>query len=305
MKKNLLKNNYAELLRACGDYVLTIKGIDWYCYKGFMVPAYLPHCVPKISREVAKQALTISKRPFIRWDTHFGQLDKSPWWYLNRRHAWSLEQCSGNTRSKIRRGRKKLSARMCKPEEILEKGYQICLSASKRYEKNEFILPEGKYKQKIHAAEKIKGVLEFYGVFSNDKLVGYSENYIQEGGVFWESIWYDPVYLRDYSSYVLTDAMLNHYLNERKFSYVSDGSRSIYHRTNVQNFFIDVFGFQKEYAALNVIYLPAFEVSVKLTYPLRKLFWFASDKWNNGTLAKIAAIQKQESICRECKSISL
>ena len=49
-------NTYAQLLEKQSCYVINVDGVDWYHYSGFMMPAYLPHCVPAISEEIARKA---------------------------------------------------------------------------------------------------------------------------------------------------------------------------------------------------------------------------------------------------------
>ena len=64
--------------------------------------------------------------------------------------------------------------------------------------------------------------------------------------------------------------MLTHYLNERKMRYVLDGSRSIYHNTNIQDHLVSVFGFTREYAVLNAQYNPLLYLPVRMCFPFRK-----------------------------------
>jgi hypothetical protein len=94
-------------------------------------------------------------------------------------------------------------------------------------------------------------------------------------------------------------------VNEKKFKYVLDGSRSIHHRTNFQEHLINVFGFAKEYAAFHISYSTSFGILVKLVYPFRKLFWRLAEKGDNALLNNISAILKQEYIARACKIASL
>ncbi len=301
MNEEYPSNSLGQLLREQGREVITVKGIEWYEYNGFVMPAYLPHSCPDISPEVAAEVLRISGKPFVRWDCGFGQVQDTPWWYIIRKDKWSLEQCSRNTRSKIRRGRKCLLARVLRPEEVLRSGYDVCGKAQKRYEKSGFVPPRPVYERKVQAATRVAGVLEFFGVFCGETLVGYSENYVQDNAVFCEDIWYDPDYLRKYSSYVLIDQMLTYYLNERGFAYVSDGCRSIFHRTTVQDYLVDVFGFVKEYAVLNIMYASKFGMAVKAAYPFRSLIWGLNGKWANNTLDKVGGILRQECIRISCK----
>jgi hypothetical protein len=294
-------NRYAQLLKEQGNYVIAVKGVDWYDYGGFMVPAYLPHCVPVVTRESALEVLRKSGRPFARWSTKFGLPENSEWWFVLRKGTWSLEQCSANTRSKIRRGYKRLAARLISPDEMLNIGYGVLEKAMDRYEHKEFLPSRQTFEKKIKASAALTGTLDLFGVFSGTQLVGYSENYIQDNAAFWESIWYDPEFLKDYSSYVLVAEMLKYYLNERHFKYVLDGCRSIYHRSEIQEYLMHSFGFTKEYAHLNVVYRPWFTMGVKAAYVFKGAIWSLNSRWINSTLDKVSGILRQEQIRRACE----
>lgn len=294
-------NHYARLLKAQGEYVIEVDGVQWYDYQGFMMPAYLPHCTPSIAEKTAEKVLALSGRPFVRWSADFGINQKTQWWYVLRTKPWHLQQASRNTRSKIRRGMKRFTTRVVSPLEIRKQGYKLCLLAEQRYDRKGFVIPEEKFNRNIEVAGKYSDVFEFYGVYEGDSLVGFSENYIQNEAVFLEKIWYAPADLSHYSSYVFIQGILEHYLNERKFKYVLDGSRSIHHKTNIQDYLINVFGFTKTYAKLNVIYDKKFNVLVKAAYPFSGVFKGMSKNTNSAFGNTTSAILKQEYIRRACR----
>ncbi len=82
--------NYATILTEQGYNVIEEDGIFWYEYQGFMMPAYLPHCVPAISQETALKVLKKSCKPFVRWDEAFNQITDSQWWYILKRGRWDI-----------------------------------------------------------------------------------------------------------------------------------------------------------------------------------------------------------------------
>jgi hypothetical protein len=294
-------NKLAQYIRATGVSSIDVDGIDWYEYSGFMVPAYLPHCMPDISLSNAKRACKLTGRPFARWVSGFEEsLEISEWWHVIREGKYNLSDCSSNTRSKISRGKKKLISRLLVPEEVMAQGYDVCKRAVERFDDDVFLPSRDFFEARVQASIKIPGVMEYCGVFSDGRLVALSENLIQCGAVFWETIWYDPAYLGSYSSYVLTDFMLNHYLNERNFLYVSDGSRSIYHDTSVQDFFIQKFGFEKKFLELHVYYRTLVGIIVHLTYPIISplLRLKVSFRWRY--FKKIWGLMRQEKIRRAC-----
>ncbi len=292
---------FARMLARCGHRVLECRGVTWFEYNHFLRPAYLPHLVPLITRADARSALKESGCAFARWDSEFGRVVDHGWWYVLREGDYELLQLSGNTRSKVRRGAKRLQARRATPDEIEGQGMRVCQLAVARYG-NQGFLPEASHlRRKVEAAREFPDAFEFFGVFDGPELVGFSENQIQQDAVFWESIWYDPDRLRDYSSYLLTHAMLDLYLNERGMRYCLDGSRSLYHDTNVQTFLIEKFGFERRPARMHLAYQPWLRAAVMAAWPSRRLIERADEKLGLDVTAKMLGVLQQEAIARRCR----
>jgi hypothetical protein len=108
--------------------------------------------------------------------------------------------------------------------------------------------------------------------------------------------------LKDNSSYALVDGMLNYYLNEKKYEYISNGWRNLYHETEFHDHLIDVFGYCKEYSLLNIVYRPRFEMGINAAYLFRGVVWNLNRRWTNSTLDKVGAVLRQEQIRRDCVS---
>jgi hypothetical protein len=302
MTKDARENKYAQLLKEQGNYVLTSKGVDWYEYSGFMMPAYLPHCVPAISEEIASKVLAESGRPFVRWDTQFGQIQNSEWWYILRKGSWSIDDVKDKKkRWMIRQGKKGFTVRPLTPEEAVKLCPQVALAATARYKGKAKIETREIMEKRVEASQKVPGVLEYLGCFQGDKLASFSENYIQDNAVWLATIRHDPDYLKGYSSYGFMDGILDYYLNGKKFLYVLDGSRSIHHKTNFQDYLTEIFGFTKEYARLNVVYSAKIRALVKMAYPFRNVLSRISEKTNNRFIANINAVLKQEYIRKSCQ----
>lgn len=293
------RNLYAEYLYAAGYEVIRIDEIDWYGYHGFIMPAYLPHCVPNIHPNTARKAVRLSGRPFARWDSEFGRKEPSDWWYVLKRGEWNIESISDKKkRWMIRQGQKNFTVRKLTREDILKSCPLVAQKAAARY-KGEFVAETQEAMDKqVATAVKVPGVLEYVGCFHDDTLVSYSENYIQDNAVFLANIRHDPAFLNQYSSYGLLNGLLEYYLNGMKFRYVLDGCRSIYHKTQFQDHLMKVFGFTKEYALLNVAYSRAFGMAVKLTYPFRSIVKTFADKTAHPLIQKINGILAQEHIRR-------
>lgn len=293
-----MEPKYANLLKTLGYPVFEIDGVNWYAYNGFLRPACLPHVQPQIRSEQARRALAASGCRFVRWESDFGQAQGSRWWHVLRQAPYSMDQLSGNTRSKVRRGAKRLSARRLDPDVVAAQGMNVCRAAVERYGRDGFLPSEQVFEAKVEAARRHPESFEFFGVFRDDQLVGYSENHIDSGAVFWESIWYDPDALRDYSSYLLTHAMLDYYLNELGLHYASDGSRSLYHDTGVQNFFVEKFGFRRQYARLHVLYSPMLARVMIALRPFQTLIEKAKQGSRFDIFARLNGVLLQDEIAR-------
>lgn len=295
-------NRYAEILKAQGKYVLEVDGVQWYDYQGFLMPAYLPHCVPDFSVETARKALRISRRPFIRWDEGFGSVEQTPWWYVLKRGPWGIETIKDKKkRWMIRKGEKNFHVRPLSLEEVLTLCPRVAEMAQNRYQGSADIETTEILKMRAESARKINDTLEYIGCFKDDILVSYSENYIQENAVWLAVIRHDPEYLRQYSSYALMNGLLEYYLNMRQMDYVLDGSRSIHHRTEFQDHLESVYGFTKQYAKVNVVYSPLFGGAVRVVFPFRKILFSIAAKQVIHFVDNVCAVMRQESIQRECK----
>lgn len=216
--------------------------------------------------------------------------------------TWNIEDVPDKKkRWMIRQGIKNFKTRILSFNEAVKYCPQVASEAAKRYRGKSIIETEDILVKKIDAAKKVPGVLEYIGCFEGEKLVSFSENYIQDNAVWLAIIRHDPEYLKKYSSNCLMNGILEYYLNEKKFKYVLDGSRSIHHKTEFQEHLISIFGFTREYASLHVVYSGLCGIFVAMVYPFRKLIWKLTDKFNNSTLNNISAVLKQEYIVRTGK----
>jgi len=302
LKEDTSGNLYAQLLKEQGNYVITVEGVDWYDYQGFMAPAYLPHCVPEISRDLARKVLHTSGKPFVRWDSRFGKVDNSEWWYILKRGAWSIDNVKNKKkRWMIRQGKKHFSVRPLSFDAVLEKCPDVARSAAARYKGPKEVETYEILKKRVDAAQNIPGVLEYLGCFHENTLASCYENYVQGNCVWLANIRHDPAFLKKYSSYGFLDGILDYYLNQRQFDYVLDGSRSIHHRTEFQEHLINVFEFTKEYSVVNIVYSNIFGVLVKTAYPFKNILERVAEKSSNKILNNIAAVLRQEYIRRACQ----
>jgi hypothetical protein len=262
---------------------------NWRKYNGALIPLTPPHIevdVTGIEKKIQEEDAY-----FSRWTTNFDCKEETEFWYVICDNKLELTEYSRNTRSKIKRGLKNCDVRRVDKSIILKDGYVSYFEAFKNYNTN--LNP--KTIEEFHTELKSLGKeWEFWGIYYNEKMIGYSQNKITADYCDYSTIKFNPEYLRYYPSYALFFIMNKYYLIEKNYKYVNDGARSISHETNIQSFLIDKFRFRKAYCKLNVIYSPKVKLLLSLFYPFRliiKLLKF-------GPFVRLNILFNQEKIRR-------
>jgi len=202
-----------------------------------------------------------------------------------------MESLSRNTRSKIRRGLKACSIRLVNKSFIIDEGFECYKAAVLNYNTTLNLKTESEFRNDIL---ELEGSWDFWAVFHENRMIGYSQNWLMEDSCDYSTIKLHPDFLSLYSSYVLFFTMNKYYLDELKFRYVNDGARNLLHKTNIQNFLITKFGFRKAYCILHLKYSTTFKLLVTFIYPFRFVFY----AFNNRFATKINSLFLQEKIRR-------
>lgn len=281
-----------------GYVFYSINDIHWRKSQGGVFPLSPPCRVTTFSEIDARVFLKNRGGFFVRWESEFDLAYETPWWHVIKDDAATLHDLSSNTRSKVRRGLKTFDCKPITRDTVLNEGYAVYKSAFARYETFEKEFSE---KEFVDAVSSLPNEAEFWGVRDkkNDALVAFSENYVESGTCFYNSIWFEPDGLRKYSSYALFYEMNRSYLEDREFRYVSDGARSLSHATNIHDFLESKFGFRKAYSFLNVVYSPWLKVTVSVTYPFRSLVKAVPFS----PFRKASILLTQEEIRRKCAKV--
>ena len=265
---------------------------NWRKYNGALIPDEPPHIEINDSDSLIKKKISDNNVFFGRWTTKFDCKEETEFWYVIQDVPLEINDYSPKTRNQIRRSLKKCNVKKVKKEEIIKVGYNSYYSAFQKY--NTYLLP-------LSEDEFISSILllgaewEFWGIYDlTGMMIGYSQNKIIKDYCDYSIMKFHPDYLKSRPSEALIYTMNQHYLNERNFSYVNDGARSISHDTNIQSFLIDKFRFRKAYCKLNIIYSPKIRLLLSVVYPFRliiKLLKF-------GPFVKLNILFEQEKIRR-------
>jgi hypothetical protein len=269
--------------------------IIWYPYQGACLPEASPHHPISLNSKEQKILLKLTKSYFLRWTTHFDTPTETPFWYIIKDSNPSLEELSANTRSKVRRGLKNCSVTRTDKKIIIHEGYEVYIRAFNRYATFQQPLSKSEFQNNITS---LGNNWEFWSVRNSDNaLIAYSQNHLQENTCNYSTIKFDPYFLSLYPAYALFFTMNMYYLDTLKLDYVHDGARSIVHRSNIHDFLCNKFNFRKAYCRLHLSYRWDIALLIRLLYPFRNIFSY----FKNSITTKLSIVLFQETIRRECE----
>lgn len=271
--------------------------IQWRLYNGALVPKEPPHIAP--TAEDLANAKAMGGYRFISYATDFDCGVETPWWYVIKDEPIVLEEIpSAKIRYCIKKGLRHVTIERIDPKEHGEAMYQCYEKAQTRYK-----VHDGHTTKEAFLRGLETDPAEYYGVFFTETglMVAYSRNEVQGDFVSMSVIKYDPDYLKYNVSAALTYTLLCEYLNTGRCKYISDGQRSVRHKSNIQDYLERTFAFRKAYSCLNLCYSPTMKLAVTLLYPFRKLINKIAGE--NILLNNIASVLKMEEISRQCHKI--
>lgn len=242
------------LARAFGDRVVTsARGRAWRRHRGALLPltAMPSHGVPGW---LEAQRLLFRSRSILLRGTVAPTTSGSWWDVVCRDHAF--ERLSSNTRSQVRRGRRRHRLGRLDVATLLELGHRCHVESHERY-RDATPMSEEAFAEWVRVVLASPITETFGAVDEEGRLAGYIVCVREPDGVFMHTIDITPRGLKNYASAALIEHVAAHYVAEGLP--VCNGARSVLHETNMQDYLLRL-GFQREHAELRVIY--AFPVGV-------------------------------------------
>lgn len=291
----MIFNSYSEYILAQGGSVIDVSGVQWMKYQGALIPAAAMPVYVNLSRHEAIQAIKQTGALFMRF-TNRPSTHQTNWWYMVCRR-YDIAKVSSNTRSKIHRGLKRLQVMPVAPSWLADNAYDCHVKSYQRY-KHASPQSETAFRRFLLSMEN-QPIFNVWSCTKQDTVVGYILCLCDRDGVFMHTIDITPEGLHDYAAYAMLHCVLEKYVNENKLA-VSNGSRSISHATEMQDF-LSKFGFKREYCQLHVVYRPDVAVIVRFLYPLRKLLHLFEII---PLVHKVSAVLYQEQILRQSRGLT-
>jgi len=281
LKKTNLKNylqrfiEYFDLAKI--KYVI-LKDTIWYEYQKSIIPLGPAKYDYSLSAdEVTSLLKKFSKSFLIRSTNGFSDSEElgSTEWYavIKDKHLDINLLDSYEGRKKVRRGLQNCKVERVDAEFIANNAYKIFISAYSRYKGISVPkITNQEFAKQYIQRKSFDDIFNYWGVFSNDKLIGYSENLIYDMvEVNYSTMKFNPEHFNLYPSYALVYTMDKYYLDTCKYGYVNDGYRSILHNTNIQEFLIKNLNFKKKYTKLNIHYKKVLSLALSTIFPILPL----------------------------------
>jgi len=262
---------------------------NWRKYNGAIIPLTPPHI--KVDTNGIEDEIKSKDVFFARWTSDFDCKNETEFWYVIQDAPMEIEEYSKNTRNQIRRGLRNCIVKLVTVDEVIELGFESYSEAFSNYNTHLTSKLESDFSFELL---NLNGNWDFWGIFHENKMIGYSQNRVIDDYCDYSSIKFHPQYLKLYPSYALFYTMNQYYLNDNNFKYVNDGARSISHDTNIQSFLIDKFKFRKAYCKLNIIYSSKIRLFISMFYPFNKILNLLNFK----LFMKINVLLFQEKIRR-------
>lgn len=268
----------------------------WRKYQNILEPDGPPHIAVDASEVV--NAIKHSNAILARWVSNFDCKEETDFWYVIKDTSFNLLDTNHKVRNKIKKGLKNCRIEIISKEIFIESAYEVYMKAFQNY--NTFYKPMLK-DQFIQTISQLDDSYEFWGVYNaSDKLIGFSQNRIEFDVCKFSVTKFHPDYLKMRPSEALFYSMIEHYFSIANIKYIHNGTRSIGHDTNIQDFLIKKFNFRKAYCRLHVKYHPMIKILVFLLYPFRVFFKMFNFKF----FRKISVLLVQENIRIKCKNKS-
>lgn len=259
---------------------------DFHLYRKAWRFSGAPHEEPRLTQEECR-ALLKQGGLLVRNTFDFDGQEESKFWFVIKDRFEGMDELSPRVRNKIRHAQKTFDYRLIDQALLLEKGYPIIAETYADYAVKDRTMSEEFFKNYLDLYE-----FDYWGVFDKEsaELVGFSCVRLWNDSCEYDLSGLRPRYKYNgsYPYYGLYHAMNQHYLQERHFKYVSDGTRSITEHSHIHEYLIQNFGFRKAYCRLAVTYQWWMKIAVKMLYPFRGII----------TIPWVKAILNMESMQR-------
>ncbi len=269
----------------------------WEYYNHAALPTTAPH--ERVNMEPIDNGsiwkIGNGKAFLARWTTDFDCPKETNWWYLICEKPYGLDSLGKSTRKRIRKAEEVYRVERIDPRLYAEDLWRVYNEAIARYQKFDNKSSKSDF---INGCMNAQSNCDYWGGFDKKtgRLYGWKKCVRNSNYIDFTVSKYSVDRLDSGISYVLNHATLDYYLNDDNILYVSNGERSIYHMTNVQEYYQEHFRFRRANCVLHVKYRFPLNYLVNVVFPFRNML-----RWDNMLCHKARSLLKMEEIARSSK----
>jgi lipopolysaccharide cholinephosphotransferase len=177
------------------SYKNYLNGLEyWRKYNGVILPNTPPHIKINDSIQSIQKYIKSNNAWFARWVSDFDMRKESQFWYIIHDTPMKMNDYSTNTRNQIKKGINNFQINIIDKSVIEREGYDIYANTFQSY--NTFL----ELKSKETFIRQLEGEWEFWGVYFESNLIGYSQNKVTNDYCEYSSIKIDLAYKKMYSN---------------------------------------------------------------------------------------------------------
>lgn len=273
--------------------------LGWIYYNHAVITTTAPHEEPNLqplwNGSVWNLRSSRGEKPLLaRYTSDYDCGKDTGFWFIVKDAPFVMEDLSKKYQKHILKALERCEVRLIDAVSEFEDIYEVYKSAVENYQNVDNIVS----KERMQEGVKHDG-LEYWGAY--DKKTGKMAGWMScsNNGDWTETI--SAKYHPDFFSYTRpSDAIhytiLNHYLNDLGQKYICSGSRSLNHKTNVQDYKIRNWKFRQAFCKLHIVYRKDINIIIKLIYPFRNIL----KKFDSITAVhQINSVLKMEEIARK------
>lgn len=279
---------------------------DWKYYNHAMIPTVAPHEEVDLEPVASGNIWKNKKKTFLAaWTSDWNCGYETNWWYVIREGPFDFSELSTSSKRNIRKALRNCRVEKINPTQYVENLWRVYNETIQRYENFAIKITKDKF---IRQLENRKPEEEYWAGFDSNSgiMIGYAIFIVHTDWVMFHKSRYSTPYLKLRVSDAINARILEYYLNEKQKKYVSDGMRSILHKTNFQQYLIDHFGYKKIYCNLHVRYRKWVKILVDIAYPMRHLLqridWITRIHQLNGLLTMEEIVRTGELYATKTKN---
>lgn len=274
----------------------------WKYYNHAAIPTTAPHEQPNLAPVKDGSIWEMDGKPLLaQWVSDWDCKEKTSWWYIIKDTPFDISAINRKRRYEINKGVKNFDVKKIQPAKFFESLYDIQKAAQEHYSTSSITNKETflRWCQQWQLLVEQDRML-ILGAFSREtkELAGYCCLY--KHGLYLDFAIQKAI--PKYEKLNVHAALVFEMLQECKAAllegcYICDGSRSINHETQFQNYLEKNFGFRKSFCKLNLSYTKPLGIAIYLLHPFRKLFFHIAKI--NRIAHLISSILKMEEIARQ------